>query len=121
MAVTLTAATSACGGSAPRVATADRNLITAEEITQVESATAFEVIQRLRPRFLHRRGALSIRNPENVYPVVYVDGMRRGEVGELRQIAASTVATIEFISAADATTRWGTGHPAGVILIITRR
>jgi outer membrane cobalamin receptor len=114
----------ACGTS-PRAGSAgaagDRNVILAEEISQVDNATALDVVQRLRPHFLQRRGPTSIRAEVSSYPVVYIDGLRRGDVNELRQIPAGTVERIEYISASDATTRWGTGHVAGVISVTTRR
>jgi hypothetical protein len=125
VAATLALTIAACGGSTPRAGQAgpggDRNVILAEEIIQVENATAMDVVQRLRPHMLQRRGPTSISQQENTYPVIYIDGLRRGDINELRQIPASTVARIEYISAADATTRWGTGHTAGVIAVSTRR
>jgi hypothetical protein len=111
----------ACTGTAERVARGDRNIITTEQIEAVENTSAYNIVQRLRPHFLQPRGQTSISNPESVYPVVYVDDMMRGGVGELRQIPGSIVARIEYITPADATTRWGTGHPAGVIAVYTRR
>jgi outer membrane cobalamin receptor len=114
----------ACGTS-PRAGSAgaggDRNVILSEEISQVDNATALDVVQRLRPHFLQRRGPTSIRAQESSYPVVYIDGLRRGDINELRQIPAGTIERIEYVSAADATTRWGTGHVAGVISVTTRR
>jgi hypothetical protein len=125
LAATLALTTVACGSSTPRTGQAgpggDRNVILAEEIVQVENATALDVVQRLRPHFLQRRGPTSITQQDNTYPVIYIDGLRRGDVNELRQIPASTIARIEYISASDATTRWGTGHTAGVIAVSTRR
>jgi hypothetical protein len=111
----------ACTSTAQRVARGDRNVITIEQIEEVENTSAYNIVQRLRPHFLQRRGQTSITNPDSAYPVVYVDDMMRGGVSELRQIPGTIVARIEYITPADATTRWGTGHPAGVIAVYTRR
>lgn len=82
---------------------------------------AFELIERLRPNWLRSRGQISFINPGAAYPVVYIDGIRHGGLNTLHQITPNQIRRIELIRAADATTRWGTGHPAGVINILTGR
>jgi hypothetical protein len=52
--------------------------------------------------------------------VIYVNGMRAGPLEALRSISAVDVQEIRYISAADATTRWGTGHSGGVIEVRIR-
>jgi hypothetical protein len=47
--------------------------------------------------------------------------MRMGGVEWLSTIPTLSVAEARLLSAADATTRWGTGHATGVILVVTRR
>lgn len=111
----------ACSGSGRRVEPGSSNLITLEQINEYPNSSAMELVQRLRPRFLQRRGQMSIRNQESPYPVVYVDGLFRGGIDELHSLPAMTLESIEYISPADATTRWGTGHMAGVIHVTTRR
>lgn len=109
-----------CAAGGREGSAADRNIITAAELERFQNASAFEVVQRLRPHFLQRRGPSTYARPDN-FPVVYVDNQRRGELGELRHIPAGSIERIEFVSAADATTRWGTGHVSGVIAVHTRR
>lgn len=89
------------------------NLITAEEILRVEVSTAYDAVRRLRPQWLQGRGGDR--------PVVYVDGQRRGSLNELELILPGDVAQMRFMSASDATTRYGTNHPGGAILVMTRR
>jgi hypothetical protein len=115
----LTGLLAGCAGSGERAGGGARNVITAEEIRQLSVANAMEVVERLRPHFLQRRGPATFENPAST-AVIYVDGVRRGGTGELRQIPASHAVSIEYISPADATTRWGTGHVAGVIHVRTR-
>lgn len=98
----------------------DRNLITAEEIEGINVMDAYEAVRQLRPEFLRARGSFSIRSAEGQYPVVYVGGVRYGELNQLRGIRANEVHSIRFIGAADATTRWGTGHAGGVIEVLLR-
>lgn len=93
----------------------NRNVITAEEIQTVDASTAMDLVRRLRPSWLQFRGA------RVGYPVVYLDGGRLGELSMLAQIQTEGVAEIRYLSASDATQRFGTGHSAGVILVTSKR
>jgi hypothetical protein len=104
------------GGSSGR----QRNLITLEELEPFQQLTAFDAIQQLRPRWLQARRAVNVRGSGQVYPKVAVDGMPRGELGDLRTISGHTIREIRFLNSADATTRYGTGYAAGVIEIRTK-
>ena len=93
----------------------DPNRITAEELANYTSLTVFEVVQRLRPRWLQRRGS-------EQDPVVYQDGNRIGFAGDvLPGMAVTGIDSMRYLSPSDATTRFGTGHGAGAIEITTRR
>ena len=90
-----------------------RNRISRAEILERgdNASTAMEVVRRLRPAWLLLRGA---------DPVVYVDNVRRpGGVDALFSVPVGQIRLLEFIGAADATTRWGTGHTGGVIQVVT--
>lgn len=110
----------ACTGATRRGTGGDRNVITAADMAALDNMSAYDAVQRLRPHMLQARGAISLADPSAAYPLVYVDGMRRGGLDELRGLPISMVERIEFISPADATTRWGTGHAGGVIAVTTR-
>ena len=98
---------------------ASRDLITRAQIDNTPAQDAFELVQRIRPEFLRERGQSSIsRGP--ALPVVYMDGVRRGGPDILRTIRSNEIEEIRFISATDATTRWGTEHTAGAIDIKMR-
>lgn len=99
----------------------DRNLITAEEIAEINVSTAYEVVRQLRPEYLRSRGVTSIRDSSAEQPVVYVSGMRLGGLDQLNAIPATDVESIRYINATDATTRWGTNHTGGVIDVAVRR
>lgn len=90
-----------------------RNRISRDEIMERgdNASNAMQVIRRLRPGWLLARG------PD---PVVYVDNVRRpGGVDALFNVPVGQIRLLEFIGAADATTRWGTGHTGGVIQVVT--
>lgn len=135
----LTALATACGGGAgsapensPDAPAADEaqvrsyppNRISRAEIDErgANAHTAMQFLRRARPAWLRSRGSNSLTAAGAMYPVVYIDNIRRpGGLSALFQVPLSEVRQMEFIGPADATTRWGTGHQSGVILIATGR
>jgi hypothetical protein len=95
-----------------------RDLITAEELATVDVQNAYQAVQRLRPNFLQRRGTTSMTQQADI--VVYVDNNRMGGPTTLQQIPTNEVKEIRYLSATDATQRYGTGHAAGAI-VVTRK
>ncbi len=118
----------ACAAASQGGQTAARssNIITAEEIASISAANAYEVVQRLRSKWLITRGTPGARDPilEGGLSggiVVYLDGVRRGGVEALRDIPVEQIRELRWIDAKDATTRYGTGHTSGVIEIYSKR
>lgn len=100
------------GGGAPR---GSSTRIVADELATVSQLDLYGAIQRLRPAWLRpgTRGQL---------PEVIVDGSpQAGGAEGLRSFRAGDVGQVEYMSASDATTRYGTGYTAGAILVTTRR
>ncbi|MDH5588542.1 MAG: hypothetical protein OEZ65_12405 [Gemmatimonadota bacterium] len=111
----LAAGLSACasgggGGGAPRGST---NRIIESELEALVSLDAFEAVQRLRPRWLTPRAGS--------VPQVVVDGTQQGGPEALRRFRVSDVQELRYLSAGDATMRYGTGFPGGAIEVVTRR
>ena len=101
----------------------NRDLITREQIdANPGSQDAYEIVSRLRPEFLRERGAmsLSVGAPARALAVVYLDGVRRGGPEVLKTIRSQELQEIRFVSATDATTRWGTDHAGGAIEVKLR-
>lgn len=94
------------------------NVITRDELDRVPGTTVYDAIQQLRPGWLSRPTAPTVVGTNPV--MAYVDRHRFGTAEDLRNLPTSEVERIELVSAADATTRYGTGHPSGVIEITTR-
>lgn len=107
-------ASAGAGGSRPST-----NRITREELQRLEPLSAYEAIERLRPRWLQSRGMSSLRGGPTL-PRVHLDQSPLESLDALRSLSVSEVEYMEFRSAADATTRYGTGYPGGVIEIRTR-
>ncbi|MEQ1855359.1 MAG: hypothetical protein ABL963_02760 [Longimicrobiales bacterium] len=134
--VVLAACASGARGGSGEGGSAD--LITREQIDQAALDSALDVIRRLRPRWLQptrsptgsgivplvghpgmpQDGDAFIVNA--VYATVIRDGLRLGEISSLASISPQTVASIRFLSAADASTRYGSGYDGGVIEVVSR-
>lgn len=100
------------------------NVITSEEIDAIRSETtdAYAIVQRLRPQYLRVRGMVEAdpaRRNEYHGPRVIVDGTPRGEMDALKQVSATAVKEIRYLSASDATTAYGTGYDGGAIVVLT--
>jgi hypothetical protein len=99
----------------------DRNVITAEEIAEKPSAqNAHDLIRNLRPQWLSSRGPTTIMMGE-VGVVVYRDGSKMGSAEELYTIPADQIQEMRFLSAGDATMRYGIDHPRGAIELKMKR
>lgn len=113
----------ACGGGSSQPTTESRAVrgpadrITEAEISAGIYQNALDIVQNLRPNMTRPRGTSSTPVPV----VAYVDDVRLMDLGGLATIPAGRVREIRYINATDATTRWGTGHGSGVILVTTKR
>ena len=100
---------SGAGGTSRR---SNPDLITLEELETLPTATAFEAISRLRPRWIQTR--------MNEEPVVFMDGSRLGGVDVLHNVQVSQLREIRHRNGRDATTRYGTGYGGGSIEMRSR-
>ena len=110
----------ACSPQSARVAPQERNFITADEITKSNATNAFEAVERLRPAFLRTRGSQSLQNQEPPTPMIYVDGMRYGTLQTLSSVPTIGIVSIQYLSAIEATQRFGMGNEGGAIMIVTK-
>jgi hypothetical protein len=129
----LAAVAAACSSAGGAVGGGSPDLITREQIEELTDENAYQVVQRLRPRWLRPRSQASLgtpsrRDPSGVgtqpptppMPEVFVDNVRRGPVESLAQISLNEIEQMQFIDATDATTRYGTGYISGIIHVLTR-
>lgn len=98
----------------------DTNLITAEEVATQSARDAYDVVSRLRPRWLRGYAAANNHSGGTDQVVIFLDGTRMGAVQELRRITATTVGEMRYIPSEEAVARWGMGYSAGVIMVTTR-
>lgn len=88
---------------------------------EVPYSTVYEAVRALRPRWLQSRAGATFQRREQQTAMVYIDGQLRGGLDELGLLVPTEINEIRFMSAADATTRFGTNHVGGAIVITTRR
>lgn len=102
----------------------DPDELTREEILSVEARNLYEVVQRLRPRWLRaerRAGERSFGLETNV--VVYQGQTRLGTVGVLAQWSPSAAYHLQWLDGPKASATLpgiGSQHVAGAIVIRTR-
>lgn len=111
------------GGEATAASSGSRrssDLLTQAEIQDAGVGSIHDIVQRLRPAWLRTRSGGSV-NAMPQYAIVYIDGARVGGIETLRRLNAADVRTIRYLRGPDATTRFGTGHEGGAILVETKK
>ena len=109
LAACATSGVSSGESSGPRRRT---NVIVPEEWQGLNLTTAFEAVQRLRPSWLEARGRTGL-------PAVFRNSTKWGsDPRALDAILLEGVDELRFMSGPDATTRYGTGYPGGIIQVI---
>lgn len=106
----------ACVSSGESTSGDDPTVITQEEIEEVGGVSdAYNLVQRLHPQWLQKRGRNSVRNPGDI--IVYVEDNRYGPPESLRKIEVIDIQSLEFLRPEEATMRYGAGHDDGVIYV----
>jgi len=133
MAAVVVAVSSGCSSSgssnkatgAARAPSRQQDVITAAEIAEraADASNALQIVQKLRPQMLASRGRFSPTDSSQAgtLPRVVVDGVAYGTIENLANVNAVSVAEIRYISATDATTRFGTGYVGGAIIVMTKK
>ncbi len=99
----------------------DPNRITPEEIQEQAVGTAYDVVERLRPMWLRSRSSTLQGGGTVILPRVFVDDRDYGPRDSLRDFHIDSLEEIRFISARDATTRYGTGYAGGIIFVVLKK
>ena len=98
-----------------------RSNITAEEIKQVSNPgwSAYDLISKVRPEWLRARNAQTLREPDPIYPIIYLDDIENGDIESLKDITISRVASVQFITPYETTARFGQTYAGGAIMVRT--
>jgi hypothetical protein len=120
VAAVLLTACSSTGTRSGSGSSSDQNRLTNQEIREVDpNLTLLEVINRVRPQWLTRHGGTPLQEASDV--VVYRDDIRMGGRDALREIRMDIVTSVRYLSASEATGRYGLNHQHGAILVTTHR
>src|SRR3954466_14604279 len=110
-----------CGACASSQANArhrvDMSVLTQDALVDHQYQNVLEAVQTLRSNWLNERGPDSFTSPSHIW--VYIDNTRVGGVQSLAQISTRYVTSVRKVNGVDATARWGIGHSAGVIAVMT--
>jgi hypothetical protein len=115
------AACASVGGGAGGSSGGDPNTLTAAEISSAKAGetTIYEAIQRLRPQYFRTRGRLGSDPGGDVS--VSVDGGPLSTIDALREVPATTVKEVRYLSANDAAQRFGVRAYSGPVILVTQR
>ena len=110
-----------CGACASSRATArhrvDMSVLTQDDLVDHQYQSVLEAVQTLRSNWLNERGPDSFASPSHIW--VYIDNTKVGDIQSLAAISTRYVSSIRKVNGIDATARWGIGHSAGVISVMT--
>lgn len=97
-----------------------RNLLTEADLMKSTARDALQAIQVLRPDWLRSRGSATSISGGVSEVVVYLNGQRFGGPEALTQFQPTALKEARYLSASEATNRFGTGHNHGAILLRTK-
>ncbi|HEX6927347.1 MAG TPA: hypothetical protein VF167_18115 [Longimicrobiaceae bacterium] len=112
--VTLACASAPTAFASVQRPTGPRDVVTHSELVASGRANLLDYVRLHRPSWLRTRAVTG-------EVVVYLDGIRMGGPEALQEIRPEMVAEVRHLDAREATTRWGTGHTEGAILVVTGR
>ena len=114
---TACATTSGSEEAASEIQTRNRNVLSGEEMERGagDGADVHEAIAKLRPHFLRQRATSVSGNREGIK--VYVGNTPYGGVDALKGLRPVTVRQVRYLTGAEATTLFGTGHGAGALIL----
>jgi hypothetical protein len=102
-----------------QLAPVDAEQLTREEMLKEHFTNVYDAVASLRSSWLTVRGPDSFGTPSQVW--VYYDGNRLGGVEEMRSVSVASIAGVRHYTGTDATLRWGVGHSAGAIQILSHK
>jgi len=100
-----------------QIAPLDPQRLSREEMLEEHFTNVYDAVASLRSAWLTVRGTDSFRQTSQIW--VYYDENRLGGVDEMRSVLVNSVASVRHYDGVDATMRWGVGHSAGAIQILS--
>jgi hypothetical protein len=100
-----------------QIAPADRERLSQEEMLNEHFTYVYDAVASLRSGWLVIRGTDSFQQTSQIW--VYYDETRLGGVDEMRNVLVSSIVGVRHYNGVEATQRWGVGHNAGAIQILS--
>lgn len=119
--VLLLLAGTACTGTRSGVRGSNPDRISRAEIEASSAQDAYELVQRLRPRWLQTRGSRSLTMSTGI--LVFLNDSRLGGLESLRQISKNGILSIRYLDAAQAIAELpgiGSEHAEAAIVVSTQ-
>ena len=107
----------ATGTAEERQAMSSLNVLSGDQLRETGGTTLWDALRQLRPQWLRPRASASLISGAGDEPIVYLHGIEHGGLETLQRMNIDQVRRVEFVDGRDATTRFGTGHGSGVILV----
>ncbi|HEY6156414.1 MAG TPA: hypothetical protein VIV88_03125 [Gemmatimonadales bacterium] len=109
----------AVGCHVHQVAPLDPERLSQAEMLEEHFTNVYDAVASLRSAWLTVRGTDSFRQTSQIW--VYYDENRLGGVDDMRSVLVNSVASLRHYNGVDATIRWGVGHSAGAIQILSHQ
>ncbi len=109
-----------CQSSSESASGSRSDYLTLEEINSVSATNMYDVVNRLRPRWLRVRGGMSSFTGGEAQIVIFMGNTRLGFVDQLRQVSPEQVQSARYLDSSQAQTTLsgiGSGHVAGAIVL----
>ena len=95
-------------------------LIVRAQLDELYGYSAYEAVETLNRRWLQPQRGSSLAFGQS-YARVMIDGSVRRNINDLARMSTDNIETMRYLSAPDATIKYGTGYPGGVIEVTLRR
>jgi len=96
------------------------SILTAEEFAGTTAVDAMALVREFRPSWLQSRGTMSIMDRTASDILVFLNGVRAGDLTRLRELRVDELRELRFLGAAEAQQRYGSGTAGGVIEVWTK-
>ncbi|MBW3552915.1 MAG: TonB-dependent receptor plug domain-containing protein [Gemmatimonadetes bacterium] len=106
------------GGADENGSSSSRNVITAEQLENMSNQSVYDVVRKLKPTWLQRRGHVSFRG--NTELLVILDDSQFHDFSLLTSMTAANVEEIRYMDPRKATNKYGIRASGGAILLTTR-
>jgi hypothetical protein len=101
------------------IAPVDTQQLSQEEMLREHFTNVYDAVTSLRSAWLIVRGTDSFRQTSQIW--VYFDENRLGGVEEMRSVLVTSIVGVRHYNGVEATQRWGVGHSAGAIQILSHQ